>query len=357
MGVPAWQALIQMGMVNKKIKILITGGAGYIGSHTIIDILEHTPWQVISADNFSNSSPDVFRRIKKITGKTVRNYQVDLCNKTRVENIFKENRDISGIIHFAAFKSVPESVEQPLLYYHNNIESLINLLYCSKKYGIPYFIFSSSCSVYGNISRLPVNEKTPIGHAESPYGFTKQIGERILSDFSTVNSEINTVALRYFNPVGAHPSGMNGEVPTQKPNSLVPMITQTAAGRQKQLIVYGDNYRTRDGTCIRDYIHVSDIAAAHRNALTYLMKTKGPPPYSVFNLGSGRGVTVMEMIKAFEKVSGKKLNYKTGRRREGDVEAIYSDSSLAKKLLHWVPQYNLDDMMRTAWIWEKARTA
>ncbi len=353
MGVPVWQALIQIGMVNKKIKILITGGAGYIGSHTIIDILEHTPWQVISADNFSNSSPDAFQRIKKITGKNVKNYETDLCRRDGIEKLFAENRDIRGIVHFAAFKSVPESVEQPLLYYHNNIESLINLLYCSKKFRIPYFIFSSSCSVYGNISRLPVNEKTPTGHAESPYGYTKQIGERILSDFSSVNSEINTVALRYFNPVGAHPSALTGEISTQKPNNLVPMITQTAAGKQKQLTVFGSDYDTRDGTCIRDYVHVCDIAAAHRDALTYLMKTADAPSFSIFNLGKGKGVTVMEMIKAFEKVSGKKLKYTVGKRREGDVEAIYSDSSLAKRILQWVPEYSLEDMMRTAWEWQK----
>lgn len=335
-----------------KNKILVTGGAGYIGSHTIIDLLEHTAWKVISADNFSNSSPAVFQRIKKITGKQVKNYETDLCRRDGVEKIFKENSDIRGIIHFAAFKSVPESVEKPLHYYHNNIESLINMLYCAKKYNAPYFIFSSSCSVYGNITRLPVNEKTPIGYAESPYGYTKQVGERILSDFTAANEGIDAISLRYFNPVGAHPSGLNGETTTQKPNNLVPMITQTAAGLHKQLTVFGDGYKTRDGTCIRDYVHVCDIASAHRDALTYLFKKSEALPYSVINLGSGKGVTVMGMIKAFEAVSGEKLNYTVGKRRKGDVEAIYSDSSLAKKILRWKPEYSLRDMMSTAWKWE-----
>lgn len=339
-------------MANKKIKILVTGGAGYIGSHTIIDILENTDWSVISADNFSNSEPAAFTRIKKITGKTVKNYNTDLCNKTEVEKIFRENRDIKGIIHFAAFKSVPESVQNPLLYYHNNIESLVNLLHCTEKFNIPYFIFSSSCSVYGNINRLPVSEKTPIGHAESPYGYTKQIGERIICDFSVAGNGTRSIALRYFNPVGAHSSGAIGEMPTQRPNNLVPMITQTAAGKHKEMMVFGDDYDTRDGTCIRDYIHVCDIAAAHRKALDYLLSNAKAPNYSVFNLGSGKGVTVMEMIKAFEKESGRKLNYKVAKRREGDVEAIYSDSSAAANILKWKPSYTLDEMMSTAWKWQ-----
>ncbi len=344
-------------MADAEFKILVTGGAGYIGSHTIIDILEHTSWQVISTDNFSNSAPDVFERIRKITGKKVKNYNVDLCNRSSVEKIFTENRDLKGIIHFAAFKSVPESVEKPLLYYHNNIESLINLLSCAEKNKIPHLIFSSSCSVYGNIKRLPVNESTPMGNAESPYGFTKQIGERILSDIANGAKGFHAIALRYFNPVGAHPSGLTGEISTLKPNNLVPMITQTAIGRQKELTVFGDDYNTRDGTCIRDYVHVCDIAAAHRAALLYLNKTRDAKAYSVINLGKGKGVTVMELIHSFEKVSGKKLKYRTGKRREGDVEAIYSDSSLAKRVLGWVPQYSIEDMMKTAWQWEQNQAA
>jgi len=339
-------------MSKRNNKILVTGGAGYIGSHTIIDIIENTNWEVISADNYSNSTPDTFKRIQKITGKKVKNYEVDLCNAKAVKKIFKENKDICGIIHFAAFKSVPDSVAQPLLYYHNNIESLVNLLACTKKFQVPYFIFSSSCSVYGNVTKLPVNEKTPLGIAVSPYGYTKQIGEQMLADFANTNHNGHSIALRYFNPVGAHPSGIIGEVPTQKPNNLVPMITQTAVGKHKGMIVYGDNYDTRDGTCIRDYVHVCDIARAHINALTYLMKTPKASAYSIFNLGTGKGVSVMEMIKAFEKVSGKKLNYVIGKRREGDVEAIYSDIKLSKNVLRWNPRYSLDQMMDTAWKWQ-----
>ncbi len=339
-------------MSKAKNTILVTGGAGYIGSHTIIDIIENTDWEVISADNYSNSSPDTFKRIRKITGKKIKNYEVDLCDSKAVKRIFKENNDISGIIHFAAFKSVPDSVEQPMLYYHNNIESLVNLLNCTKKFKVPYFIFSSSCSVYGNVTKLPVNEKTPLGFAVSPYGYTKQIGEQMLSDFAATYSTGHGIALRYFNPVGAHPSGLIGEVPTQKPNNLVPMITQTAAGKHKEMMVYGDDYKTRDGTCIRDYVHVCDIARAHINALSYLIKTPKASTFSIFNLGTGKGVSVMEMIKAFEKVSGKKLNYKIAKRREGDVEAIYSDITLSKKTLRWNPKYSLDEMMDTAWKWQ-----
>lgn len=336
----------------EKNKILVTGGAGYIGSHTIIDILEKTKREVISVDNYSNSSADTFKRIERITGKKIKNYNIDICNKADVKKVFEENGDINGIIHFAAFKSVPDSVANPLLYYHNNIESLVNILQCTKDFSIPNIISSSSCSVYGNISRLPVNETTPHGVAVSPYGYTKQIGEQILIDFAKANPGIHTVALRYFNPVGAHRSGLIGEVPSQKPNNLVPMITQTAAGKHKEVLVFGNDYDTRDGTCIRDYIHVSDIAKAHTGAIEYLEKNPTASPFLVLNLGSGKGVSVMEMIQAFEKVNGVKLNYRISQRREGDVEAIYSDSTLANKLLNWKPECSLDEMMRTAWQWE-----
>ncbi|HWY98469.1 MAG TPA: UDP-glucose 4-epimerase GalE [Bacteroidia bacterium] len=334
-------------------KVLITGGAGYIGSHTIIEMLENTDWEPISADNYSNSSAITFDRIKEITGKAVTNYVVDLCDAKGTHAIFEKNPDIAGIIHFAAFKSVPESVEKPLLYYHNNIESLVNILACSKEFKVPHIIFSSSCSVYGDIEKLPVNEDTPISKAESPYGFTKQIGEQALSDFAKVTDSVKTVALRYFNPVGAHRSGKIGEVPAQRPNNLVPMITQTAIGKQKEVIVFGDDYKTRDGTCIRDYVHVCDIAKAHISALKYLDNDKNAPKFSILNLGTGNGVSVMEMIKTFEKVSGVKLNYRIGPRRLGDVVAIYSDMSLVKKTLGWTPQYNLDEMMSSAWEWEQ----
>lgn len=313
-------------------KILVTGGAGYIGSHTIIEILENTGCDVVSADNYSNSTEKTMGRIKNVTGKTIRNYAIDLCDANAVRKMFSENKDINGIIHFAAFKSVPESVEKPLLYYHNNMESLVNMLGAVKEFRIPHFIFSSSCSVYGDIEKLPVNEETPL-NAISPYGYTKQAGEHLVKDFAHSNNEVKTILLRYFNPVGAHVSGKIGEVPLQRPANLVPVITQTAIGKLKETTVYGNNYNTRDGTCIRDYVHVSDIARAHVEALAYLEKSKNTPSCSVFNLGRGNGVSVMEMINAFEKVSGQKLNYRIGERRAGDVEAIYSDNSLVQKIL------------------------
>jgi UDP-glucose 4-epimerase len=333
-------------------KILVTGGAGYIGSHTIIELLETTNCEVISADNYSNSSADTFRRIKNVTGKVVTNYAIDLCDALAVKKMMQENPDIDGIIHFAAFKSVPESVQKPVLYYHNNMESLNNMLDAVNEYDIPYFIFSSSCSVYGNIAKLPVNEQTPL-QAISPYGYTKQAGERIVQDFTAAHPEAQAVLLRYFNPVGAHLSGKIGEVPLQRPANLVPVITQTAIGKLKETTVFGTNYNTRDGSCIRDYVHVSDIARAHIQALTYLEQHKNSSPCSIFNLGSGSGVSVLEMIHAFEKVSGLKLNYRVGERRGGDVEAIYSDTTLSRQQLGWIPKYSLDDMMLSAWKWEQ----
>ncbi len=335
-------------------KILITGGAGYIGSHTIIEMLENTDWQPISADNYSNSSAITFDRVKEITGKEVENYVVDLCDAKATRGIFEKNKDIDGIIHFAAYKSVPESVEKPLEYYHNNIESLVNILNCAKEFNVPHVIFSSSCSVYGDIESLPVTEKTPISKAESPYGFTKQIGERIMQDFEKAVKNSKVIALRYFNPVGAHRSGKIGEVPSQRPNNLVPMITQTAVGKQKEVIVFGNDYKTRDGTCIRDYVHVCDIASAHIKALKYLDEDKNAPGFSILNLGTGNGISVMEMVNTFRKVSGVKLNYRIGPRRAGDVVAIYSDLSLVKKTLGWTPKYDLDEMMLSAWKWEQS---
>lgn len=332
--------------------ILITGGAGYIGSHTIIELLETTPFNIVSIDNYSNSSPETFTRIERITGKKIINYPIDICNKIELETVFQNNTSIIGIIHFAAFKAVGESVENPQKYYHNNINSLLNILDCAVKYNVKNFIFSSSCSVYGNIKELPVKETTPLGKAESPYAYTKQVGEEILKDYSKANPKLETIALRYFNPVGAHLSGFNGESPINKPNNLVPIITNTAIGKLAQMTVYGDNYPTRDGTCIRDYVHVSDIATAHIKALTFLIENKNDSNFSIFNLGTGNGVSVLEAIAAFEKVSGKKLNYKIGPIREGDVGAIYSDNTLSEKTLNWTPKFNLEDMMGSAWKWE-----
>lgn len=338
--------------MKKNGTILVTGGAGYIGSHTIIELLATTDYKVISADNFSNSSEKTFDRIEKITGTKVKNYNVDLCDINSCRSIFETEKNITGIIHFAAFKSVPESVANPYKYYHNNIDSLLNILECCLQYNISDFIFSSSCSVYGNIEQLPVRETTPLGKAECPYAFSKQIGETILSDYSKAFADLKIVALRYFNPVGAHISGLIGESPINKPNNLVPIITSTAIGKMPSMTVYGNDYPTRDGTCIRDYIHVTDIATAHIKALEFIAGKKQNSNFSIFNLGTGQGVSVLEAIKAFEKVSGKKLNYKLGKKRPGDVNSIYSDTSLSEKELGWKTEFSLEQMMETAWKWE-----
>lgn len=331
-------------------KILVTGGCGYIGSHTIVDLVENG-FDVISVDNNSRSNARILEGVEKITGKKIKNYKVDLCNFDDTFAIFQENEDISGIIHFAAFKAVGESVELPLMYFENNLTSLINLLKCVQEFQIKYFVFSSSCTVYGNPDKIPVTELTPPKPAESPYGYTKQMGEQIINEFAKVN-DTKCVLLRYFNPVGAHPSGLIGELPIGKPANLVPAITQTAIGKLPQMIVYGNDYSTRDGSCIRDYIHVSDIAHAHTLSVDYLLSRKQQKKCEVFNLGTGNGVTVLEAITAFEKVSGVKLNYIIGPRRSGDVVAIYANNDYAKHELGWQPKYSLDDMMSTAWRWE-----
>lgn len=332
-------------------KVLVTGGCGYIGSHTIVDLVENG-YDVISVDNNSRSSPRILEGIEKITGKKVKNYKVDLCNFDDTFAIFQENDDISGIIHFAAYKSVGESVEQPLLYFENNLVSLINLLKCVHEFNIPYFVFSSSCTVYGNPDEIPVTESTPPKPAESPYGYTKQMGEQIINEFSKANPT-QCVLLRYFNPVGAHPSGMIGELPIGKPANLVPAITQTAIGKLPQIKVFGNDYPTRDGTCIRDFIHVCDIAHAHALSMDFLLNEKSLKRCEVFNLGTGNGVTVLEAIKAFEKVSGKMLDYVFAPRRPGDVIAIYANNDYARSTLGWALKYSLDDMMSTAWRWEQ----
>jgi UDP-glucose 4-epimerase len=332
-------------------KILVTGGCGYIGSHTIVDLVEND-FDVISVDNNSRSSPRILEGIEKITGKKVKNYKVDLCNFDDTFAIFQENEDIEAIIHFAAYKSVGESVEQPLLYFENNLLSLINLLKCVQEFHIPYFVFSSSCTVYGNPDVIPVTELTPPKPGESPYGYTKQMGEQIINEFSKANPS-QCVLLRYFNPVGAHPSGLIGELPIGKPANLVPVITQTAIGKLPQVTVFGDDYPTRDGSCIRDFIHVCDIAHAHTLAVQFLMEGKTNKRCEVFNLGTGNGVTVLEAIKAFEKVTGEKLNYVIGPRRPGDVIAIYANNDYARSQLNWETKYTLEDMLSTAWKWEQ----
>lgn len=332
-------------------KILVTGGCGYIGSHTLVDLIENG-YEVISVDNNSRSHPIMLERVEKITGTKIKSYKVDLCNFDDTFAIFQENTDIKGIIHFAAYKAVGESVEQPLLYFENNLYSLINLLKCVQEFDTPYFVFSSSCTVYGSPEKSPVTEQTPPKPAESPYGYTKQMGEQIVNEFSK-SSTTQCILLRYFNPVGAHPSAIIGEMPVGKPQNLFPAITQTAIGKLPKMIVYGNDYPTRDGSCIRDFIHVCDIASAHTLAIKYLDEGKNETACEVFNLGTGNGVTVLEAIHAFEKVSGIKLNYEIGPRRPGDVMAIYASNELAVKLLGWQLKFGLDEMVATAWKWEQ----
>lgn len=332
--------------------ILVTGGCGYIGSHTIVNLIENG-YSVISVDNNSRSDESVLIGIKKITGVDVKNYKTDLCSFEDTRIIFEENRDISAIIHFAAYKAVGESVEKPLMYYDNNLNSLINVLKCAAEYKIPHFVFSSSCTVYGNPDSVPVTEADPVKKAQSPYGNTKQMGEDIVEHTLNAYRGMKAILLRYFNPVGAHPSLEIGEMPIGKPQNLVPAITQTAIGKLPKMQVWGYDYNTKDGTCIRDYIHVSDIAHAHTLALQRLEKRNNTIACEAINLGSGTGFTVLEMIKTFEEVSGVKLNYEIAGRRPGDVEAIYANNDKATKELQWQPMYNKEDMMRTAWEWEK----
>ncbi|MBN8784667.1 MAG: UDP-glucose 4-epimerase GalE [Sphingobacteriales bacterium SCN 48-20] len=332
-------------------KILVTGGCGYIGSHTLVDLIQNG-YTVISADNNSRSNPGILNGVEQITGKTVKNYKVDLCNFDDTFAIFQENPDIAGIIHFAAYKAVGESVEKPLMYFENNITSLINLLKCVQEFHVPHFVFSSSCTVYGTPDDIPVTELTIPKPAESPYGYTKQMGEQIINEFAK-SSGTRCILLRYFNPVGAHPSAKIGELPIGRPQNLVPAITQTAIGKLPSMTVHGSDYPTRDGSCIRDYIHVSDIGHAHTLALQYLEQGKNKRLCDVFNLGTGNGVSVLEAIHTFEKVSGVKLNYTIGPRRSGDVVAIYANNDLARNELGWNPEYTLEDMLSTAWEWEQ----
>jgi UDP-glucose 4-epimerase len=333
-------------------KILVSGGCGYIGGHTIVDLIDNG-YEVISVDDLSNGSLRMLLGVEKITKRQIKNYKVNLCDIDDTRAIFTENPDITGVIHFAAHKSVPESVLSPLKYYQNNLQSLVNILQCAVEFGVNHFVFSSSCSVYGNPDSLPVDEQAPLKEAESPYARTKQIGEAICRDATLAYKDLNITLLRYFNPVGAHPSAIIGEL-QEKPENLVPVITQTAIGKRVEMQVFGTDYPTRDGSCIRDYIHVMDIANAHTKALQFMLSGKNQAPCEVFNLGSGNGVTVLELIKAFEKVSGKTLNYRVGARRPGDVVAVYANNNKAKEFLNWEAKYDLDTMMKTAWDWEVA---
>lgn len=334
-----------------KEKILVTGGTGYIGSHTAVELIGKG-YDVVIIDNLYNSEPEVADRIQNITGVKPGLEVFDLCDRERLDSFFTRHNDISAIIHFAAYKAVGESVLKPLEYYRNNLVSLINLLECMKKFRIPGFVFSSSCTVYGQPEKLPVTEDTPLKPATSPYGNTKQIGEAIIRDTAVSDSNVKAISLRYFNPIGAHPSALIGELPRGVPENLVPFITQTAIGLRDELKVFGNDYNTPDGSCIRDYLHVTDLAKAHVVAVRRLLEGKNKSNYEVFNLGTGKGVSVFEAIASFERVSGKKLNYKVVGRRPGDIEKIWADPSLANRELSWKTISTLDEAMKTAWDWE-----
>lgn len=329
-------------------KIIVTGGAGFIGSHTVVELIErgHTP---IIIDDYRNSKPFIVDRIKQITGKEVKTYNVDCCNFTNLDKVFSAEKP-DGVIHFAAYKAVGESVNEPLKYYDNNINSLINILELMNKHDVKNIVFSSSCTVYGTAEKIPVTESTPRKTAESPYGNTKKIGEDILTDYHNSNKNKNITILRYFNPIGAHPSGLIGELPIGTPNNLVPYITQTAAGIRKELTVFGNDYNTKDGTCIRDYIHVLDLASAHIHAIEKLEKESNT--IDIYNVGVGIGTTVLEVVETFETVSDSKLNYKIGPRRAGDVVEIYSDNKKIVKELNWNPKHTLKDALKDAWNWQ-----
>ncbi len=330
-------------------KILVTGGAGYIGSHVIVELAE-TCYEPVIVDNFVNSGKEVLEGLRKILGREVKSYEVDCCDLDDLRKVFDDEGDIEGVIHFAAHKAVGESVKKPLDYYHNNILSLINLIKVMKEFNVRSFVFSSSCTVYGVPDKLPIKEDALVKKANSPYGETKQICERIISDCLKSGDLDRVVLLRYFNPIGAHGSSLIGELPLGEPANLVPIMTQIAAGFRKELIVYGDDYDTIDGTCIRDYLHVMDLADAHVKAIEFLFDFKG---LEVFNLGSGEGKSVMEMIKAFEKVSLKKLNYRIGGRREGDVPVVWADATKAREILGWRAERSVEDALESAWKWQR----
>lgn len=332
--------------------ILVTGGTGYIGSHTCVELMEKGH-KVVIADNLSNSYRDVVDRIANITGEKPLFEETDLSDRAQTSKLFDKYKNIQAIIHFAAYKAVGESVQKPLMYYHNNINSLIYLLENMAERSIQNFVFSSSCTVYGEPDSLPVSEDSPIKPANSPYGNTKQISEEILKDISHVNKKIKVISLRYFNPIGAHPSAEIGELPLGVPDNLVPYITQTAYGIREELKVFGDDYNTSDGSAIRDYINVVDLSKAHVVAIERLLKERNKKNFEVFNLGTGAGNSVFEVIKAFENATGVKLNYKIANRREGDVEKVYADTRFANAELGWKAEKGLKETLLSAWNWEK----
>lgn len=333
-------------------KILVTGGLGFIGSHTVVE-LQNQGFEVVIIDNLVNSSKKVLEGIQAITGVKPIYENLDLRDKSKVSAFFEKYTDVKDVIHFAAFKAVGESVSDPLSYYENNLNTLIYILQeLSKKEGAN-LIFSSSCTVYGQADEMPITENAPVKPAESPYGNTKQIGEEIIRDTCKINPNMNSIALRYFNPMGAHPSAQIGELPIGVPQNLVPFITQTGIGLREQLSVFGEDYPTEDGTCIRDYIHVVDLAKAHVIALTRLLKEKNQANFEVYNLGTGQGSSVLEVIKSYEKVSGNTLNYKLTARRPGDVITAYADTTKANQELGWKAESSLDEAMKSAWDWEQ----
>lgn len=333
-------------------KILVTGGTGFIGSHTVVE-LQNAGFEVIIIDNLSNSNEDVLNGIEKITGKRPAFYKGDVCNANDLATIFTEHKDIEAVIHFAAYKAVGESVEKPLMYYRNNVGGLVNLLEVMLVNNITKIVFSSSCTVYGEPENLPVTEMSPVVKAMSPYGNTKMICEDVLHDTSKTSS-LKAISLRYFNPIGAHDSSNIGELPLGVPNNLVPFITQTAIGKREKLTVFGEDYNTRDGSCVRDYIHVVDLAIAHVKSVQRLLENKTFSDVETFNVGTGNGFTVLEVIRAFEEVTGEKLNYTIGERRPGDVEAVWADTSKANQILGFKTERDLNNMLKTAWDWEVA---
>lgn len=337
-------------MIKMK-KILLTGGAGYIGSHIAVALVD-AGFEPIVLDNFSNSSPSVIPAIESIINKPIRFYNADCADVNALREIMEKEKTIDGIIHLAAYKAVGESVEKPLEYYENNVGAMMAVMRTIKTFNLTNFVFSSSCTVYGTPEIQPVTEEAPWQDAFSPYGYTKQVCERIMQDFQHANPEIKQVSLRYFNPIGAHPSGKIGELPIGKPNNLVPFITQVAAGIREKITVFGKDYNTPDGTCVRDYIHVSDLAMAHVRALNYMIDNP-VSQLSVFNVGTGYGVSVKEIIEIFQEVNGVSLKVEYGERRKGDVEAIYADSEKANKELGWAAQYNTEDALKHAWKWQQ----
>jgi UDP-glucose 4-epimerase len=331
-------------------KVLVTGGTGFIGSHTIVE-LQHVGYDVVAIDNFENSTESVIQQIKTITGKEFAFIKADVRDSNALESVFIAHPDIKAVVHFAAYKAVGESVQKPLAYYENNVGGTVNLIKVMQKHGVTNLVFSSSCTVYGDVSAeaLPISEHSLVVKANSPYGNTKKICEEIVQDVAK-SSTTKIISLRYFNPIGAHDSGLIGELPNGVPNNLVPFITQTAIGKRKSLTVFGNDYPTRDGSCIRDYIHVVDLAKAHVKAIAFLDKTN--QNYSVFNIGTGNGNTVLEVIHTFEAVTGQKLNYTFGPRREGDVVQIFASCDKAIKELNWQAERTLRNALETAWKWE-----